>query len=58
VSDERLRAIAGADFVVANHLEEIAVNSFIVIPSEVEESRDAAFRYFRGSLNCASLRSG
>jgi hypothetical protein len=25
VSDERLRAIAGADFIVANHLEKIAV---------------------------------
>jgi hypothetical protein len=26
VSDERLRTSAGPDFVVANHLEEIAVN--------------------------------
>src|SRR4030095_8925286 len=47
VSDERLRAIAGADSVVANHLEKIAVNAFMFIPREVDESRDAAFWYFR-----------
>jgi hypothetical protein len=57
VSDEWLRAIAGADSVVADNLEKIAVNSFIVIPSEVEESRNAAFWYFRGipRLRFASL---
>jgi hypothetical protein len=43
-----MRAVAGADFIVANYLEKVAVNSFIVIPSEVEESRDATFWYFRG----------
>jgi hypothetical protein len=43
-----MRVVAGADSVVANHLEEIAVNSFIAIPSELEESRDATFWYFRG----------
>ncbi|HXQ03019.1 MAG TPA: hypothetical protein VN801_08630, partial [Candidatus Udaeobacter sp.] len=46
---------AGADSAVANHLEKIAVNSFIVIPSEVEESRDAAFGISAGSLDCAEF---
>ena len=52
-----MRGVVGADFVVANHLEKTAVNSFIVIPSELEESRDATFWYFRGipRLRFASL---
>jgi hypothetical protein len=43
-----MRVVAGADSVVANYLEEIAVNSFTVISSEVEESPDATVWYFRG----------
>jgi hypothetical protein len=52
-----MRGVVGTDFVVANHLEKTAVNSFIVIPSEVEESREATFWYFRGisRLRFASL---
>jgi hypothetical protein len=59
-----MRAVAGADFIVANDLEKTAVKNLVVIPSEslalsivewVEESPDVVF------ANCYGiprLRSG
>jgi hypothetical protein len=48
VSDERLRAVARSIDLITERMEKITVNSFTVIPSEVEESRDVTFWRFRG----------